>query len=226
MPNMPQILSGRVEAGGEPLSNSKPQSQIGAIIYATVEHNHMVSAPLSAASVVEGLNPSTSSWLLNLGNLRSQTGDVFPVKPGDIIRIEADGGILGSAKTQVAFSGDTLFDVGTLKLLLNPAEASLKLLPQQTVLLQNYPNPFNPDTWIPYELAKTANVVIRIYNVNGHLVRTLDLGTQEKGHYVAKEKAAYWDGRNDSSELVSSGVYFYWMKAGDFVATKKMLILK
>jgi flagellar hook assembly protein FlgD len=92
--------------------------------------------------------------------------------------------------------------------------------------LQNYPNPFYPDTWIPYELSKTADVVIRIYNVKGHLVKTLELGKKETGYYLAKEKAAYWDGRNDSGELVSSGVYFYQMKVSNFVATGKMVILK
>jgi flagellar hook assembly protein FlgD len=211
MPTMPNLISGKVELEGKP---------VDAIIYAMVEHDNIVSAPISAAS-------ENGSWLLNLGNLRSKTGKAFPVKPGDIIRIEADGGISGSVKTEVAVSESSMFDVGVLKLSPNPlTEASLKLLPRNTVLLQNYPNPFNPDTWIPYELSKTADVVIRIYNVNGHLVKTLELGKKETGYYVAKEKAAYWDGRNDSGELVSSGVYFYQMKASNFVATGKMVILK
>lgn len=211
MPNMPHLISGKIEFEGKPAAT---------IIYATVENDKIVSVPMSAAS-------KNGLWVLNLGNLRSKTGKVFPFRPGDIIRIEADGGISGSAKTEVTVSEDSMFDVGILKLLPNPlTEASLKLLPKNTALLQNYPNPFNPDTWIPYKLAKSADVVIRIYSINGHLVRTLVLGKKETGHYVVKETAAYWNGRNDSGESVSSGVYFYQMKAGNFVATRKMVILK
>ena len=97
---------------------------------------------------------------------------------------------------------------------------------KETALRQNYPNPFNPETWIPYELASDANASIAIYNPIGQLVRTLDLGFQKRGHYVSREKAAYWDGRNAMGERVASGVYFYLLKAGRFVATRKMVILK
>jgi hypothetical protein len=95
-----------------------------------------------------------------------------------------------------------------------------------TVLLQNYSNPFNPETWIPYDLEKEANVTVELYNVNGDLVRTLDLGLQTRGRYTRREKAAYWDGRNESGERTASGVYFYVLTAGDFSATRKMVILK
>ena len=98
--------------------------------------------------------------------------------------------------------------------------------PEQTQLLANYPNPFNPETWIPYHLAKNADVTLRIYAVNGALVRTLDLGHQPAGVYRIRSRAAYWDGRNAGSEKVASGLYFYTLTAGDFAATRKMLILK
>lgn len=98
--------------------------------------------------------------------------------------------------------------------------------PKEFALLQNFPNSFNPETWIPYQLAEDVNVVIRIYNTFGQLIRTLDLGHNQAGFYANKEKAAYWDGRNEDGEQVSSGVYFYQIKAGDFVATKKFVMLK
>ena len=100
------------------------------------------------------------------------------------------------------------------------------LIPKETVLLPNYPNPFNPETWIPYDLAKDAEVTLHIYAVNGTLVRTLALGHQPAGMYQNRSRAAYWDGKNEFGESVASGVYFYTLTAGEFTATRKMLIRK
>ena len=100
------------------------------------------------------------------------------------------------------------------------------LAPQETALLPNYPNPFNPETWIPYRLAEDALVTLIIYDQSGQIVRTLDVGHQIAGYYTDRTKAAYWDGKNEFGEGVASGVYFYHLSAGDFSATRKMLILK
>ena len=100
------------------------------------------------------------------------------------------------------------------------------LLPEKTALFPNYPNPFNPETWIPYQLAEPADVALTIYDIHGRVVRHLNLGYQRAGVYQNKARAAYWDGRNAQGEPVASGVYFYTLKAGDFSATRKMLIRK
>ena len=100
------------------------------------------------------------------------------------------------------------------------------LRPTETRLLANYPNPFNPETWLPYELAVDSDVEIFIYNARGVLVRHLALGHQPAGYYVAKSRAAYWNGRNRHGERVSSGVYFYQLRAGDISHLRKMVILK
>ena len=100
------------------------------------------------------------------------------------------------------------------------------LTPKETALLPNYPNPFNPETWIPYQLANAADVTLTIYAVDGTAVRTLALGHQPIGIYQGKNRAAYWDGKNALGEPVASGVYFYTLTAGDFTATRKMLIRK
>ena len=100
------------------------------------------------------------------------------------------------------------------------------LAPKETALLANYPNPFNPETWIPYQLAQPADVTVRIYAATGAVVRTLDLGHQVAGRYQSRGQAAYWDGRNAFGETVASGLYFYTLTAGDFTATRKMLIQK
>ena len=99
-------------------------------------------------------------------------------------------------------------------------------VPEETSLLPNYPNPFNPETWIPYQLATPADVTLTIYDINGHVVRDLDLGHQRAGVYHGRSRAAHWDGRNAQGEPVASGLYFYTLKAGDWTATRKMLIRK
>ena len=97
---------------------------------------------------------------------------------------------------------------------------------ETTELLANYPNPFNPETWIPYQLAKPADVALTIYSVDGAFVRTLALGHQPAGIYHNRSRAVYWDGRNQIGEPVASGLYFYTLTAGEFTATRKLLIRK
>jgi len=97
---------------------------------------------------------------------------------------------------------------------------------KQSALLQNYPNPFNPETWIPFRLAEDADISIKIYDVVGQLVRRFELDGLSAGMYIDKDKAIYWDGRNASGETVSSGVYFYTIKANGFSRTKKMVIVR
>ena len=110
------------------------------------------------------------------------------------------------------------------------------LTPKETILLPNYPNPFNPETWIPYRLAEDAFVTLTIYDSTGRVVRTLEVGHRVAAFYESRSKAIYWDGRNELSEQVATGVYFYHLSAGrsglsvphrrDFSATRKMLVLK
>ena len=98
--------------------------------------------------------------------------------------------------------------------------------PRETRLSQNFPNPFNPETWIPYTLAEDAVVSVEIYDMRGQRIRQLDLGYRQAGYYLTRESAAYWNGRNERGELVASGVYFYVIRAGEFTATKKMVIAR
>jgi len=97
---------------------------------------------------------------------------------------------------------------------------------KKTALFQNFPNPFNPETWIPYNLSKSKHVTIRIYTSTGQLVRTLDLGQKPSGAYLSKEKAAYWDGKNEAGEMVASNIYFYVMEAGETTDSRKMVVAR
>ena len=109
---------------------------------------------------------------------------------------------------------------------LSASTNSAPVLSSETTLLPNYPNPFNPETWIPYQLAEPTDVSISIYAADGKLIRTLVLGHRSVGIYESRNRAAYWDGKNALGEPVASGVYFYTLTAGEFTATRKMLIRK
>jgi hypothetical protein len=105
-------------------------------------------------------------------------------------------------------------------------DGSIEVLPTKTVLLANYPNPFNPETWIPYRLAEDATIKISIYDSRGITVRVIDLGHQPAGSYLHKDRAAYWDGCNNTGEKVASGIYYYQLQAGHFSAIRKLVVLK
>ena len=107
-----------------------------------------------------------------------------------------------------------------------PSAQVSPVIPGKTALLTNFPNPFNPETWIPYQLTKPAEVTLTIYDIRGIVVRELKLGHQPAGVYIDRSRAIYWDGRNAFGEKVATGVYFYTLKAGDFTATRKLLIRK
>ncbi|MEO2005274.1 MAG: FlgD immunoglobulin-like domain containing protein, partial [Candidatus Poribacteria bacterium] len=100
------------------------------------------------------------------------------------------------------------------------------LAPEQTRLLTNYPNPFNPETWIPFELSAASSVTVRVYDLNGQVVRRLDVGFREAGYYTGRADAAYWDGRNNAGERAASGVYFYELRAGAQQSLRRMVIHK
>ena len=97
---------------------------------------------------------------------------------------------------------------------------------EETKLLPNYPNPFNPDTWIPYQLSEGSTVTVKIYDVSGNLVRTIEVGHKPVGYYLTRERAVYWDGRNQNRESVSSGVYFYTLNTDTYTQTRRMVIIK
>jgi hypothetical protein len=93
--------------------------------------------------------------------------------------------------------------------------------PSAVELYRNYPNPFNMATVISYSLSAEANVELTIYNVLGEKVRTLVNQRQSAG-----PKSLTWDGKDNTGSVVSSGYYFYRLKADDEAITKKMLLLK
>ena len=172
------------------------------------------------------LNGDGAVNILDLTLVASAFGSV-PGAPGsnqstaglaaDWLRLARESGAV-----QSAVDSDVAYQRGMMAL----ERLARAIVPESTTLLANYPNPFNPETWMPYQLARPANVTLSIHSSNGSLVRTLDLGHQPAGTYHGQSDAAYWDGANDAGETVASGIYFYTLTAGAFSATRKMLILK
>ena len=95
------------------------------------------------------------------------------------------------------------------------------LLPDEFALHQNYPNPFNPVTTIRYDLAEDAMVNIIIHDMLGRQVKTLINRTQDAGY-----KSVIWNATNDYGKPVSAGIYLYQIQAGEYIQTKKMVLLK
>jgi flagellar hook assembly protein FlgD len=94
-------------------------------------------------------------------------------------------------------------------------------VPMVTKLSGNYPNPFNPETTINFSTKEDGNVRIDIYNIKGQRVTTL-----VNEHMKADNHKVVWTGKDNSGRQVSSGVYFYKMKAGKYTSTKKMILMK
>ena len=101
------------------------------------------------------------------------------------------------------------------------SDLNSQALPSEYGLSQNYPNPFNPITTIKYQLPKTSLITINIYNVLGHLIRTLVEEKQEAGYH-----SIIWDGKDNNKQKVSSGIYLYTLKANNFVKTRKLVFIK
>lgn len=165
--------------------------------------------------------PTSSYWTFALPLVNMNRQEV--VRLGDKLEIsllEASGKVISGPIVKIV----ELDDIANAYTIVNLKIG--EVTPRKSALLQNYPNPFNPETWIPYMLSDEAKVTIGIYNVQGQLVRTLSLGHKPAGSYLNQDKAVYWDGKNETGEYVSSGVYFYQLQAGKFRDVKRMVIAK
>ena len=110
----------------------------------------------------------------------------------------------------------------TLNFVLEPVANEDEYLPAvSTELTGNYPNPFNPETTIAYSIKDRCKVLLAVYNLKGQLVRTLVNEEKENGHYKA-----VFNAKDDKGNTLSSGIYFYRLQAGNYVSTRKMLLME
>ena len=163
-----------------------------------------------------GLNTRFGTWVAMSGNTVVASAGVTPHP------------VAGRSTGTAAYVYSSIEDFDTPPYAVRPFGLTATTLGRmkRTALYQNFPNPFNPETWLPYRLAADASVTLRIYNTRAQLVRELNPGWQAAGDYLTLEAAAYWDGRDEHGETVSSGIYFYTLRAGAFQVTRRMLILK
>ena len=205
------------------ISDISPLEDLTALTTLTLSRNSIIDI-----SPLAGL---TSLTLLYLAS--NSISDISPLEDLTALR-------------RLHLTGNTISDYGPLRRLIAAIEASgksisfditipeednngapsLSTVPMSTSLLANYPNPFNPETWIPYQLAKSADVSLTFYNIRGVVVRRLVLGHRAAGVYYSRSRAAHWDGRNSIGEKVATGTYFCTFTAGDFITTRKMVIRK
>lgn len=198
-------------------------SRIDIVNYGTLIANASSQNPIVFKS--SHPNPTQGDWagITNYGTLQMRNCEIREAV--DSVRTVGNG-----AQT-------TLIDVeyinsGTGNLTAPPSATASKLalsddvefvsdLPDTFSVAQNYPNPFNPETTIPYGLPESVHVRLVIYNVLGQEIRTLVNDVKPAGYH-----RVVWDNKDDFGRSVSSGIYLYRIVAGDFVQTKKMLILK
>ncbi|MBP97580.1 hypothetical protein CMK18_16640 [Candidatus Poribacteria bacterium] len=222
-------ISGKAWAGeNRPLSNpAGSPSFVGLEPWAfVVAGNLPVELPTTgnyAISLRDGdreltkLANVTNSFRLSLVDMSRQP----VVHEGQKLRLEVT-----DSKQQLVGYSDLNLRAEDLTLAYVKPDIQYNQIPGFTRLLQNYPNPFNPETWIPFELNQASEVSISVYGATGQLVRQLELGFLPAGIYTARDKAAYWNGKNMFGESVSTGIYFYNLKTGDYSRTRRMVILK
>jgi len=139
---------------------------------------------------------------------------------------EAEVEIISGTWTIIATNGDV--DVyaqnGPFTLTIDGSQLNVNdsdPIPETFALHANYPNPFNPSTTISYDLPERAQVTLDIYDILGKQIKTLVNQSQDAGNNIA-----VWDGTDEFGRPVSAGVYLYRIKAGEFIQTRKMLLLK
>ena len=238
-----------VKASAVRLSNVLLTDGSGRSTHPRIEHGQIIEPPVLAEDINgDGIVTIQDLVLVaaNFGEAGENAADVNGDGVVNIVDLTLVVGALGQTAAAPALHASALETLSAADVrqwlraaqqvnLTDPAfQRGVRFLEQllavltlkETALLPNYPNPFNPETWIPYQLADPTEVKISIYAADGKLVRNLKFGHQNAGIYQTQSRAAYWDGRNELDEPVASGVYFYTLIAGDFTATRKMLIRK
>jgi hypothetical protein len=202
----------------------------------TFFNNLSVNALQSLDSSNNSDTHQSDSWIA--GEINHNHGKIFPTLaavPTGVSKGKAGSGVIARLKITAISAGVSPISVKNIHaydselnpLAISSVNSTLKVDAAKFRLEQNYPNPFNPETWIPYSLAEGCDkVTIIIYSSLGEEIRRLELGRRDAGNYSTKDRAAYWDGKNEHGIRVASGIYFYQIEADEFSSVRKMVVLK
>ncbi|MDE0426301.1 MAG: leucine-rich repeat domain-containing protein [Candidatus Poribacteria bacterium] len=213
--NNPPVFTEGSSATRTVAENTASNTNIGDAVSATDADNDTLTYTLG------GTDADSFSIVSTTGQLQTSAALDFETKTSYTVTVDASDGNDGLDRITVTI--DVTDEAAAAPSVETPPPP---VIPVHTALLTNYPNPFNPETWIPYQLAEPAEVTLTIYDIRGVVVRELKLGHQPAGMYHTRSRAIHWDGRNGVGEKVASGLYFYTLTAGDFTATRKLLIRK
>ena len=200
--NALEILKG---SGSSVHTMSTPYFLEGDILKANTQGNptFAISKLMTTHKPDDTLN--ANSIILGKGSSTSASGTLGEVR----FKATSTGELKVALRNVILFTDTGVFTI---------PDVTYKVLVHKPItesrLLQNFPNPFNPETWIPYELHIDSDVKIKIYDIRGKLVRTLNIGHQPAGAYTSKTGAAHWDGRNQLGEKVANGAYLYQLDVG------------
>ena len=211
--NTPPTFTAGTSTSRSVAENTATNTNIGAVIAATDADSHTLSYFLG------GTDAASFSIVSTSGQLKTNAALDYETKTSYTVTVTVYDQNSGGDRITVTIN---VTDVPGAA----PSIETPPVIPDETALLTNYPNPFNPETWIPYQLAEPAEVTLTIYDIRGVVVRELKLGYQAAGFYESRSRAIHWDGRNMLGEKVATGLYFYTLTAGDFTATRKLLIRK
>lgn len=142
------------------------------------------------------------------------TKEIDGLKSGEKFYLVVDG--IKSAESFIWTENGDRLEIKSLT-----GKGAAPIIPTEFSLLQNYPNPFNPTTAISFDLPRTCDVVLEIYNITGQRVANLVNEPMETGRHTVQ-----WDSRDTNGNQVATGIYLYRLRAGDFIDTKKMILLK
>jgi hypothetical protein len=210
-----EITGGMIESGVEPMSTleSVLDSRYWEIFYDTRRTASMASITFTYDVVSDGIEDEEQLTVA----FRADYGDDWTawenVEANDVDNtVTASNVDAGEGQWALAIKYNQTYV---------PDDNVEQALPLTFQLHNAFPNPFNPVTTLRYDLPEQANVNIIIYDMLGRQVRTLVNQTQDAGF-----KSVIWDATNDFGKQVSAGVYIYQIQAGEFVQTKKMVLLK
>jgi len=193
--------------------------------------------------VLEVTNITGGNWPTNPPDILKKNWDNKEGKinyfVGTLQPEASDSGILAYVSFRVKAEGESLvkfeFDTEANRRTLfiekdyvvpeiTPDEGKIEVIPLSSILLQSYPNPSSDSCYIPFKLSEDADVLLEVYNILGQKVRTIEAGYKKAGLYITKEKALFYDARNDRGDKLSQGLYFISLKAGKYSGRQRLVI--